>query len=98
MSFPKHNPPSPDQPHHAPELERRFLRLGVEGMASERTGCSRCGRSPLVGERLFVFETSGGEVALCDICRAGAPEGSLGQPLRIQRTRASERGLNVRAA
>jgi hypothetical protein len=92
--------PSPDgeQTHHAPELERRYLRRGVEGMAAQRSGCSRCGRSPLVGERLSVFRAQSGERRYCDTCMAQMPLDDLGDPLRIERVHASERRLRISRA
>ena len=93
------SPADPNQPHHAPELERRFLRMGVEGMAAERRECSGCGRSPLVGERLRVFAAKNGRKrTVCDICVAEFPKDALGEPVRVYRVGPSERRLNVRRA
>jgi hypothetical protein len=90
------DPPDPEQPHHAPELERRFLRLGVEEMAAQRAACARCGRSPLVGERLRVFaRPDGRQRPVCDLCVAELPRGALGEQVSVMRVGASERRLNV---
>jgi hypothetical protein len=86
------------QQHHAPELERQLLRRGLRRMAANRWACSRCGRSPLVGERLHVFALRGEERSICDLCLKAAPEGSFGDPVRMELVRAAERPLIVRRA
>jgi hypothetical protein len=99
---PPEPPQTPDpkdlQEHHAPELELQLLRRSLRRMSANRWACSRCGRSPLVGERLHVFALEGRESGVCDLCMKAAPEGSLGEELRMERVRAGERGLSVRAA
>jgi hypothetical protein len=99
---PPEPPQTPDpkdlQQHHAPELERQLLRRGVRRMVASRWACSRCGRSPLVGERLQVFAPHGDERSICDLCVNSAPEGSFGKPVRMERVRAAERPLIVRRA
>jgi hypothetical protein len=67
-------------------------------MTASRWACSRCGRSPLVGERLHVFGLEGKERSICDLCVKGAPEGSFGESVRMDRVHAGERPLNVRRA
>jgi hypothetical protein len=98
---PPEPPQTPDpkdlQEHHAPDLELQLLRRGLRGMAANRWACSRCGRSPLVGERLHVFAPQGQEQSVCSLC-VRAAEGSLGEPVRVERVRAGERPLNVRRA
>ena len=95
-------PQTPDpkdlQEHHAPELELQLLRRGLRGMAADRWACSRCGRSPLVGERLHVFSSQGRERSVCALCLKTAPDGAFGEEVRMDRVRAGERPLNVRAA
>jgi hypothetical protein len=99
---PPEPPQTPDpkdlQEHHSPELERQLLRRGVRRMTSNRWACSRCGRSPLVGERVHVFAHQGEEQSICALCLKVAPEGSLGELVRMERMRAAERPLNVRRA
>ncbi len=87
-----------DATHHASKLELRFLDRGVADMVAARSDCSRCGRSPVVGERLGVYLTdSGRERALCDLC-ASKFDGRLGEPVRVERIGAGERRLKVRRA
>jgi hypothetical protein len=103
--MPLHPPPPPQTPdpkdlqeHHAPELERRLLRRGLNKMAASRSTCSRCRRSPLVGERLHLFLSEGGEQRICELCLNAAAEGAFGDLIRVDRVRAAERALNVRRA
>ena len=53
--------------------------------------CSRCRRTPLIGERLFVLES---ERALCELCHAQLPERKRGA-VRTEMVHASERRLAV---
>jgi hypothetical protein len=100
--YPPSPPQTPDpkdlQEHHAPELERRLLRRGVKRMNANRWACSRCGRSPLVGERLYAFASDSAEQRICELCLNAAPEGAFGELKQIDRVRAAERPLNVRRA
>jgi hypothetical protein len=83
---------------HSPELERELLRHGVLRMTAHRHECSKCGRSPLVGERLQVFAgRDGAERPLCDLCLASAAT-PPGEPLRMERVRPGERPLTVTRA
>jgi hypothetical protein len=49
------------------DLERALLRRGMDERSSRRTGCARCCRTPLVGERVYVAAT--GEM-LCALCQS----------------------------
>lgn len=49
-----------------PELEFALLRRGVDARAAERERCRRCRRTPLVGERVYLYE---GGAVLCELCR-----------------------------
>jgi hypothetical protein len=55
------------------ELELALLRRGVHQRAAGRESCSTCGRTPLVGERVFMIDERGG--LRCELCHAldGAP-------------------------
>jgi hypothetical protein len=75
------------------QFERHLLRRSVDILAAGRTACADCGRTPLVGEQLHLFEA--GEV-VCELCRPlrrGQPVSSLavrhseyGQTVRVSRT------------
>jgi hypothetical protein len=90
----KTEPEEPVEERHAPALERQLLRSSVLSMAAHRHCCSRCGRSPLVGERIQVFATRDDrEHALCDLCASGA-----GAPVRMERVRPRQRTLVISRA
>jgi hypothetical protein len=48
------------------QLELALLRRGVDERAAGRECCSRCERSPLVGEQVYVYEP---DRILCELCR-----------------------------
>jgi hypothetical protein len=50
-----------------PEFELALLRRGVDELAAERERCGHCRRTPLIGERVYVYDS--GEIA-CELCRA----------------------------
>ena len=47
-------------------LERELLRKGVGARAAACPRCADCGRTPLVGERIYSYE--GGRLA-CELCK-----------------------------
>jgi hypothetical protein len=100
--YPPQQPQTPDpkdlQTHHAPELDRRLLAREVRRMTAGRQGCGRCGRAPLVGERLHVFASDEGELGVCDLCLEPEREQRRAEPVRVDRVHAGERPLNVRRA
>jgi hypothetical protein len=48
------------------ELELELLRRGVDALATVSERCSHCRRTPLIGERVYVYEA--GDVR-CELCR-----------------------------
>ena len=72
-----------------PDLEIALLRKGVGALAAGRHCCAECGRTPLVGERVYVFARASTVCALCRPRRRGEPE-------RSELVRHSERGHAVR--
>jgi hypothetical protein len=48
-----------------PLLEINLLRSSVRELAAERHCCTHCGRTPLVGERIYMY----GERLVCELCR-----------------------------
>jgi hypothetical protein len=50
-----------------PELELALLRRGLDELTRESERCARCGRSPLVGERVYRLSCG---ACLCELCRA----------------------------
>jgi len=71
------------------DLERALLRKGVGAMAAGRRACGDCGRTPLVGERIFRFRRGAVVCALCAGSRSTAPEA-------VETVRSGERGHTVR--
>lgn len=61
------HPPVTDQE----DLELALLRRGVNALAA---GCERCGcchRTPLIGERVYTYNSG---TTLCELCRRGERE------------------------
>jgi hypothetical protein len=57
-----------------PPLELALLRRGVDQLAAGCERCGRCHRTPLIGERVYVYD--GGAIR-CELCRALAREAPL---------------------
>lgn len=78
-------------PHgDAQQLERFLLRRGVGSLTADRHRCADCRRTPLVGERIHVYELQSGIVCeLCSRVRRSAP-------LASETVRHSELGHTVR--
>ena len=71
------------------DLERALLRKSVEGLSDGRHECADCGRTPLVGETLYSYETG---ATVCELCRPLRH----GEPIASERVRHSEYGNAVR--
>jgi len=56
-----------------PDLERELLRKGVVRLGAGRAHCNDCGRTPLVGERVHLFDDGEPVCGLCRPRRSGAP-------------------------
>jgi hypothetical protein len=87
----RHPPHAPTDERfaQAPDLERQLLRVGVGVLAAGRARCRDCGRTPLIGEEVHLYE---GEVVVCELCRPR----HLAAPVSIERVRHSEFGQAVR--
>jgi uncharacterized Zn finger protein (UPF0148 family) len=72
-----------------PDLERELLRKGVVRLAAGRAHCHDCGRTPLVGERVHIYERGTVVCALCRPRRRTPPETS-------RTVTSAERGQTVR--
>jgi hypothetical protein len=77
---------------HIDQLERLLLRRGVGALVADRHRCKDCGRTPLVGERVHLYERSKGIV--CELCRPLRRE----HPAASELVRHSEHGHTVRLA
>ena len=71
------------------DLERELLRKSVGALEAGRTRCEDCRRTPLVGERVYLF---GDGAVVCELCRAG----HRGTPERSELVHHSERGHTVK--
>jgi hypothetical protein len=71
------------------QFERHLLRRTVGILSGDRTTCADCGRTPLVGEELHLYEA---DVLVCELCRPLRGE----QPISSVSVRHSEYGQTVR--
>jgi hypothetical protein len=55
------------QPFENPELELALLRRGVYERNAGRERCRDCSRTPLIGERVYLYEDG---TVRCELCRA----------------------------
>jgi hypothetical protein len=75
----------------AEQLERLLLERGLGVLEDDRCRCSDCGRTPLVGEQMHLYEGRK-QLLLCDLCRQSRRE----PPLASELVRHCERGHAVR--
>jgi hypothetical protein len=66
QSLPDSQPDAGERRSPAPQVERHLLRRSVDGLTAERARCSDCGRTPLIGEDLHLYE---GGLIVCELCR-----------------------------
>ncbi|MGH2853437.1 MAG: hypothetical protein ACRDLF_04505 [Solirubrobacteraceae bacterium] len=71
-------------------FERVLLRRGVGVLTADRNRCADCRRTPLVGERVHLYDDCGAVV--CELCRALRRDA----PVATETVRHSERGHGVR--
>jgi hypothetical protein len=72
-----------------PDLELALLRKSVGSLTAGRDVCTDCGRTPLVGERMYRFGRAAAVCALCTPLRRAEPDA-------VELVRHSERGQTVR--
>ena len=72
-----------------PALETLLLRKGLGERAATQPHCSGCGRTPLEGERIHVYEDG---TVRCELCRERRSE----DPVRVEPVRGPEFGHGVR--
>jgi hypothetical protein len=72
-----------------PDLELALLRKSVGALAAGRHACADCGRTPLVGERMYRFGRGSSVCALCRPLRRTEPDA-------VELVRHFERGHTVR--
>ena len=72
------------------DLERELLRKSVGALEAGRHRCDDCGRTPLVGERVHLYER--GNLVVCELCRLLRRD----EPQATHLMRHCEHGLTVR--
>ena len=72
-------------------LEERLLRNGVDALEADRSRCLDCGRTPLIGEHVHLYDAQTRGI-VCELCRMLRRE----RPVASEIVRHSERGLAVR--
>ncbi len=78
-----------------PQLELALLRRGVDQLSDRCERCRHCERTPLIGERVYVYEADDADAAgliLCELCRVLAG----GAPLRSRIVHGPEFGHTMR--
>jgi hypothetical protein len=76
-----------------PLVEISLLRHSLGALAERRTCCDHCRRTPLVGERIYLYAAAAGvERLLCELCRPLWREA----PARSERVRSAENDGAVR--
>ena len=76
---------------HVEQLERLLLRRGVGALEADRHCCAECGRTPLTGEHVHLYD--GRERGIvCELCRPLRRE----TPVASEIVRHCEHGHTVR--
>jgi hypothetical protein len=70
-------------------IERQLFRLSVESLSEERARCADCGRTPLIGENVHIYER--GRI-VCELCR----QLRRAAPVSTERVRHADSGQTVR--
>jgi hypothetical protein len=73
------------------ELELLLLRRGVWAREADRSRCADCGRTPLTGEEVHVFEGRRKRI-VCELCRVDHRD----TPIATEVVRHATHGQNVR--
>jgi hypothetical protein len=73
------------------ELELVLLRRGVGALEAGRNRCADCGRTPLTGEEVHLYEGRRQRI-VCELCRPARRE----TPLASEVVRHAEHGQTVR--
>jgi hypothetical protein len=77
-----------------PPLEKALLKRSMGEHETRRHRCVHCHRTPLVGERVYLYDTAAGERLVCELCRPLRRE----PPVRSQLMHAPEHQRSVRIA
>jgi hypothetical protein len=58
------------EPFGIRQFEEHLLHSSLDALSRERCACDDCGRTPLAGETVHVYEHRRGERVLCELCAA----------------------------
>jgi len=72
------------------KLERELLQRSLGALEADRSSCSDCGRTPLTGEHVHLYEDA--RRIVCELCRSGRTD----VPLASELVRHCEHGQTVR--
>jgi hypothetical protein len=81
----------PSSTVHVEQLERVLLRRGVGALEADRNRCADCGRTPLTGEYVHLYDGRRSGI-VCELCRTGRHE----PPVAREIVRHCEHGHAVR--
>jgi hypothetical protein len=73
------------------EIEAALLRASVDALAAGRPVCRHCHRTPLVGERVYLYDGKHRTEMVCELCRPLR----VAAPDRTELVCSSERGASV---
>jgi hypothetical protein len=76
---------------HIKQFERLLLHHSLGALEADRHSCVDCGRSPLIGESIHLYDGRGGGL-VCELCRPLRREA----PAATETVRHSEHGHAVR--
>jgi hypothetical protein len=76
---------------HVEQFERFLLRRGVGALEADRNRCADCGRTPLTGEQVHLYDGRKHGI-VCELCRTLRREA----PVASETVRHYERGQTVR--
>jgi hypothetical protein len=76
---------------HVEQFERVLLRRGVGALEADRNRCDDCGRTPLTGEQVHLYDGRKDGI-VCELCRTLRREA----PVASETVRHYERGQTVR--
>jgi hypothetical protein len=74
------------------QLERSLLMRGLGTLEADRSRCADCGRTPLTGEHVHLYESSPSTEAVCELCRQLRRDA----PVASELVRHCEHGQTVR--
>ncbi len=85
---------SPSDLDRFEQFERHLFRRGIGALEADRNRCADCGRTPLTGEHVHLYESRPGRepAVVCELCRQLRRE----PPLATELVRHSERGHTVK--